>query len=159
MDRYDWYRLFLSLHLIAVVFGFGPAVAQSLLGLRARRAPIPARLPLTELVRDLGQRVFAPGGALVLVTGLVTAFIGDSDLRPFWVKAGIVLWLVLTALGTTLLLTARRMVAIQQSFTGPPSEDDIGMLGALGRRQGMLGGMTHLVLAITIVDMVWKPGS
>src|SRR5438105_4659959 len=135
MDRYDWYRLFLSLHLIAVVFGFGPAVAQSLLGLRARSAPIPARLAMTELIRDIGQRVFAPGGALVLITGLITAYIGEADLRPFWVKAGIVLWLVLTALGTTLLLTARRMVAIQHGFTGPPSEDEIATLGSLGRRQ------------------------
>ena len=157
MDRA--YRIWVFVHVLAVVFGLGPAVALAFVGLRARNAPAPARRPMAELARDISQRVVLPLGAVVLVTGITAALVGPSDLRPFWVKAGIVLWLVLVTSGITALLTVRRIIAIQQASGGSPGEDQRAELAALGRRQAMLSGITHVTLALALFDMVWKPGS
>ena len=163
MTRADWYRILKFLHVAAVVFGFGPAVAQSVVGARLRAAAPPVRLPMTEIVRDIGQRVIAPLGALVLVTGVVAVLLQpgasfDSFSRA-WVALGIALWLAISLLGFGLLTTARRMVGIHSKLTGPPTPDQLADIERLGRRQALLGGLTHLLLAVAIFDMVWKPGS
>ena len=163
MTRADWYRILKFLHVAAVVFGFGPAVAQSVVGARVRAASHPVRLPMTEIVRDVGQRVIAPLGALVLVTGVATVLLqpGASfdSFAQGWVALGIALWLAISLLGVGLLLTARRMVRFQSELTGPPTPDQVVGLERLGRRQALLGGLTHLLLVVAIFDMVWKPGS
>src|SRR2546423_8172656 len=134
MDRRDWYDVLVFLHILFVVFGFGPAVASSVIGLRTRTAPYPARLPMTEVNYFIGQRIIGPLAGLILVSGVAAAFVGEYDLKPAWIKAGIVLWLALVVVGFGVLRPAtKRMVEIQTGLTGPPTPEQTAQLESLGK--------------------------
>src|SRR2546423_14899546 len=89
MDRRDWYDVLVFLHILFVVFGFGPAAASSVIGLRTRTAPYPARLPMTEVNYFIGQRIIGPLAGLIPVSGGAAAYVGKYGLEPGWIKTGI----------------------------------------------------------------------
>ena len=160
MTRYDWYRLVVFLHIAVVVFGLGPTIALAVIGPRIKSAPFPARLPLTDVMVEIGSKLVRPLGVLILITGLLGTWIGEIEFGEPWIAIGIVLWLVGFGIGEGVLQpAAKRMKAIQESLTGPPTEAQMSELESLGRRSAMFGGFNHLVLALLIFDMVWKPWS
>ena len=158
VSRYDWYRLVKFLHVAVVVFGLGPTIALAVLGPRIGTAPIPARLPMTDVVVEIGRKLVRPLGILILLTGLLGTWIGEIEWEEPWIAIGIVLWFVGFGIGEAVLQpAARRMKAIQEGLTGPPTEEQMTELESLGRRQAVFGGVNHLVLTLLIFDMVWKP--
>ena len=161
MDRGDWYDIVVFLHIGFVVLGLGPSMALAVIGPRIPKAPIPARLPLTEAVQAISSRLVEPAAGLIFLSGVGAVFLSD-DVWTFsqsWLVIGVVLWAIATAIGLGVLRPAtNRMIAIQRSLTGPPSQDQMGTLESLGKRQAIFNGINHLLLVMLIFDMVWKPG-
>jgi len=82
----DTYNVLLFLHVLLVVVWVGGAMMLQMLYGRVRRAGEPGRVAayLSD-VEFIGQRVFAPASALVLVLGFALVAKGDWDLGEFWI--------------------------------------------------------------------------
>jgi Predicted integral membrane protein (DUF2269) len=114
--------------------------------------------PLTS-VADAAVGV-GMGGTIVL--GIWLAFsVGGYDIWDGWIIAAIVLWLITAALGrrasTAYVQGAQKAKELEAAGqTGPSAE-----LLALNRtsRGLVLQALVSIVVVLTLVDMIWKPGA
>jgi uncharacterized membrane protein len=154
------YELSVFLHVTAVVIGFGATFAEAVMfpvamKLDARHLPYVHRLQLA-----INQRLATPALAVVLVTGIYQVIEGDWSFGDFWISATFAILLVLGGLlGAYFIPSDRRLGALVERDLGggaaQPSDEYL--RGA--RTQGMVGGLTGLLLVAAIFLMVVKPGA
>jgi uncharacterized membrane protein len=125
------YNLFLVLHIVAVIAAFGP-----LFVLPRLQAADPAAASRLHL------RVVLPATVLLWVFGMgVTGLSDDAfELTDPWIAASLVLWVAVTAL---------QVVAVRPALAGRASQ----------RAGAAAMGASHLLYAVGIVLMVFKPGA
>jgi len=104
-------------------------------------------------IKTLDDRLANPAYVLLLVTGLLTAFVGNIPLETLWIAVSIGLWLVLLVVGLGVYTpTLRKQIKLVEAGAAGTTE-----YAALARR-GMLVGVLLAVIVIVIVFlMVTKP--
>jgi len=154
----DAYKLFLVLHLLTAIVGFGALVAMGIFGARAaahggNEGPVIFDYVVTS--RWAEWVVYA-----VPVLGIITVLLSDDTWKfsQAWVSASLGLFIVYVGVFHGLHLpNLKRMNVIMKEQGGgrPPQGSE---LAARGQKAGIFGGILNLTLVVIVVLMVWKPG-
>ena len=140
------YKLFLLLHIFAVIVAFAPAFVNPILSVRYKRdgGSIPGELG-AKLAKDSLQ-VHGPALALAGLFGF--GMIGMSDkvfeFSQSWVSIALLLWFLMLGIVFGLLIPAEKKAAAGDAVAES--------------RVSMFGGMLHVLLLLMLIDMIWKPG-
>ena len=155
----DW---MLALHVLSAFAYVAGVVLFWVLIVAVRRTDTPERTLSFAPASKVGNAAIGIGAGGTIVLGIFLAFsIGDYDIWDPWIVAAIVLWFVAAGIGQrtgkAYLIPVQKAQELNAAGqTGPNSE-----LLALNRTsQGLvLQFLASLVLALILVDMIWKPGA
>jgi uncharacterized membrane protein len=140
------YKLMLFLHILAVIVAFAPAFVWPFVSVKLKKEGKPVGPAIGELAA--GNTVKVHGPALVLAGIFGFGLVGMSkDVFSFsdaWVSAGMLVWFLMLGVIFGMMLPAEKKAAV-----GDQSADKI---------VSMAGGIMHLLLAIELVIMIFKPG-
>jgi uncharacterized membrane protein len=158
MDDFDLYRLFKTLHVIAVIILAGGGIMESIIG------PIVAKARTVEETRAYARLMFIsenylsiPAAIAIAVFGYATADRLDYDLGATWLLLGQVLFYVIVALGLGVLRpVANQLYRLTQAAPDGPITSEI--VTQLKQPLPAVAGMATGVLFLFIVYlMVAKP--
>jgi uncharacterized membrane protein len=154
-----WQNFLLAIHVLGAVFIFGPTVAFSFIGARAKKqgAPVAWAIGTVEFidqkwVNPLSLTLQPLSGALLILNG-------KNQWNPFeshgrWLLIGIILYIVATAYAIFVQSpTAKKALHLAEANQFGPE------FGALMKKVGMGGQFLTVLLIAIIVLMVVKPGS
>jgi uncharacterized membrane protein len=163
-DRYDsrmlasqspfgYYQLLLVLHLLTVIVGIGSVVLNGVYGNEAKKAGPNggnAVVRANHSVSTIAEYVIY----LIPVTGILMVIKDPRwDFSDTWVMISIALYVI--AVGNAhmnLIPGTKKMIELTQ---GPPTPE----LESVGKRLGIAGAVSNLIVVALVVLMVWKPGS
>jgi uncharacterized membrane protein len=158
-----FYEISVFVHISAAVVGFGATFAEALtfpvaMQVGKRHLPYVHKLQLA-----INQRLATPALAVVLITGIYQTIDGDWDFGMFWISAALALVIVIGALnGAYFIPTDRRLLAmVEREIAAAPPGEDVELSEEYmrrGRTEGILGGVTGLLIVVIIFLMVTKPG-
>jgi hypothetical protein len=162
------YKLVYLLHLSTVVVGFGSSFVYPALASRARKMERPQGFALTRASLALARPLTLYPVIAAGLFGAVLVVLSDEIYKfsQTWISIAFLLWFI--GLGVSIFLhlpNLKAMDGLQEQLVsgqvkggpgGPPPE--VAELQARGKRAGMYGGILHLVWALLMIDMVWKPG-
>jgi MFS family permease len=158
------YDLSVFVHITAVMVGFGATFAEAImfpvaLQVGAKHLPYVHRLQLA-----INQRLAGPALAIVLATGIYQVS-ERWEFDQFWVSAALVIILVIGALlGGYFIPTDRRLAPMVEREIKALGDREVTLSDLSdeyqrqGRREGIVGAMTGLLLVVAVYLMVVKPG-
>jgi uncharacterized membrane protein len=153
------YELSVFVHVTAVMVGFGATFAEAVMfpvamKVGTRHLPYVHRLQLA-----INQRLATPAMVIVLLTGIYQTTDGDWGFGSFWISATFLIVIVIGGLLGAYFIPADRRLAAQAEreleTSGEVSEDYLRQ----ARREGMIGGLTGILLIAAVFLMVTKPGA
>ncbi len=153
MDLQPWLLL---AHILGAVVWVGGGLMLSVVGLRARRSgDIGIIKDFAETLAYVGLRLFMPAVLVLGVTGVWLVLAGDGSFGQLWVLlalAGFAVALVLAVGYLSGIVVELERVASQPNASAAA-------VGALLGRWISGWVVVLLVLALTVADMVFKPGA
>lgn len=159
----SWYSLWLVLHVLAAVVGFGPTYAFPLISSMARKQPQHAAFA-TKVILAISKKYTFPAVLSLPVSGTAMILIRDLDLTANpWLTTSIVLYVIAVTFSIVQQTpNAQKMLATLESMPpGPPPAGAPGpppAVAALGKKLAM-GGMLLTLLSVAIFAlMLSKPG-
>jgi uncharacterized membrane protein len=156
------YEISLSLHIAAVVVGFGATFAESItfpvaMKLDKRHLPYVHRLQLA-----INQWLTTPALVVVLATGFYQVADADYDLGDFWLSATFAIVIVLGGLiGAYFIPTDRRLGAMVTREIAAAGDGEVVLSDEYQRRarmEGIVGTIAGVLIIAAIYLMVTKPG-
>ena len=157
------YDFSVFLHVTAVVVGFGATFAESItfpvaMTMDKRYLPYVHRLQ-----RAINQWFAGPAMLLILATGFYQVSDHDWDLGDTWLSWTLTIVVVIAAiLGGYFIPEDRKLQAMaERDIAAAPAGGEITMSDEYlrrSRREGIVGGITGLLIVIAIYLMVTKPG-
>jgi uncharacterized membrane protein len=152
----DWYALFRVVHVVVAVFWVGGGLLLTVLGLRAERADDPNEMAtLARQAAFAGEKLFAPGGLIVLAMGIAMMINTNWGWGKFWVVAGLVGYALTFVTGVGVLSPLAKKVEAAVTAHGPEHPESI----ALIRRILLIVRVDVAVLLLVVADMALKPFS
>ncbi|HUQ62145.1 MAG TPA: DUF2269 family protein [Acidimicrobiales bacterium] len=163
----DAYRLFLVLHLLTAIVGFGGVVAMGIFGARAARQGGAEGAAVFNYI--LGSRWAEWVIYSVPVFGIIAVLLSDDAWKfsQTWVSLSFVLFIVAVGVlhGLHLPNLKRMNVLLGELASGAVIAPEGGgrpsqatELANRGQKAGIFGGILNLTLVVIVVLMVWKPG-
>jgi hypothetical protein len=155
-----FFDVVLWLHVTSVVIAFGVTfVYPVIVPMTVRTAPRHVAW-LHGVQRAIGQRIITPFATVVLLTGIYLA--ADADVfSEWWVTVPILSILVLLGLGGAYFAPReRRLAALAERDIAAAGEGDVVFSQEyqdLGRQVAMVGGLSSLLVVVTIFIMVVGP--
>jgi uncharacterized membrane protein len=157
------YDFSVFLHVTAVVIGFGATFAESVtfpVAMTMDRRHLPY---VHRLQRSINQWFASPALLVILATGFYQVSDRDWDLGDFWLSGALTIVIVISAiLGGYFIPEDRKLQAMaERDIAAAPPGGEITMSGEYLRRsriEGIVGGLTGLLIVIAIYLMVTKPG-
>lgn len=153
------YKLFLVLHLLAVIIGAGAAFTVPLLGSLVRRADTRSQAAIHEAQAAAARMVVAPALLLAGLFGVVLVLSSEGAIGfgDAWISAAFGLWVVALALVAGVVAPGEmRLTRLHRRAAG--GEDTTSQIEAVRRLLSPAQGLTHLVLVVLVILMVWQPG-
>ncbi|MCU1351445.1 MAG: hypothetical protein JWM05_654 [Acidimicrobiales bacterium] len=140
------YNLMLFLHIVAVIIAFAPAFVWPLVSVQLRKSGKPVGPTISELAGGNTQRIHGPALVAAGIFGFATLGMSNKLFKfsQTWVSIAMVLWFIAIGIMFGLMAPAEKKLA----------NGDV----AAEARLSMFGGMLHLLLALLLIDMIWKPG-
>jgi uncharacterized membrane protein len=155
------YDLSVFLHITAVVIGFGATFAESItfpVAIRMDRRYLPY---VHRLQRAINQWFAGPALLVILATGLYQVSDHDLDQGDFWLSGTLTIVIVLGAiLGGYFIPEDRRLQAMAERDIAASGEGEVKLSDEYmrrSRREGIVGGLTGLLIVVAIYLMVTKP--
>lgn len=155
MDFYDW---MLALHLLSAFAVATAIVLYSILVLNGRRMTTLEQTRALWRVAPVGAPLIGAGMGLVLVFGVILALDSDDfELWDPWVIVGIVLWVLLGAIGRS---SGNYYMGVEKVAKegGPDAERTV-----LESLRSSIGMRLHLatvgLFLLLVLDMIFKPGA
>jgi uncharacterized membrane protein len=170
------YNLFLLLHLIGVIGGFGPTLVAPFFGAQAKARPGREGLAISEATFEVIRKYAEWMIYSVPITGIVMVLLSDDgwQFSDAWISLSFLLYIA--ALGIVHAVqypNLRRMNALMADLAagapapgaaagpgapgGPPPQ--VAELEMRGQRVAAVGGVLNLILLLILILMVWKPGT
>jgi uncharacterized membrane protein len=150
------YALFRVVHVAVAVFWVGGGLLLTVLALGAERRSDPEEIAtIARQAAFVGERLFAPAGLVVLVTGIAMMLNVDWGWGRFWVDAALAGYVVTFATGIGVLAPlAKKVSALVASHgaTAPETQEAI-------KRILLVARVDVAVLVLVVADMVTKPFS
>jgi uncharacterized membrane protein len=155
----DW---MLALHVLSAVAFVSGMVLFWVLIVAVRRIDTPDETLRFGPLAKVGNAAVGIGMGGTIVLGIWLAFsVGGYDIWDGWILAALVLWLIAAELG-------RRTGAAYEE--GPRKAEELEAAGQTGPSAELLAvnrtstgllmhTLTSIVVALIIIDMVWKPGA
>jgi uncharacterized membrane protein len=155
----DW---MLALHVLAAFSLVAGMILFWVLIVVVRRIDTPAEALRLSPITRIGNATVGIGLGGTIVLGIWLAFsVGGYDIWDGWILAALVLWLIAAELG-------RRTGAAYEE--GPRKAEELEAAGQTGPSAELLAvnrtstgllmhTLTSIVVALIIIDMVWKPGA
>ncbi len=151
-----WYAVFKLVHVGTVVLWVGGGLLLTALGLRAERANDAAEIAgLARQAAFAGERIFAPGGLLVLAMGIAMVVDHHIGFGATWVDIGLAGYAVTFTTGIAVLSPlARRVDALvaEKGAEHPETQAAI-------KRILLVARVDVGVLLLVVADMLMKPFS
>ena len=165
------YKLFLVLHFLTIIVGFGPMVLGGVFGVKAKARGGREGQAIAEATFEVLDEWATKFVYLVPVFGILLVLVSDDawQFSDAWISFSFLLYFV--ALGVVHGAhrpNLRRMNALMAELNagappagatggGPPPQ--VAELQERGKRAAMVGAFLNVLLLILIVLMVWKPGA
>jgi uncharacterized membrane protein len=155
----DW---MLALHVLSAFSWVAGMILFWVLIVVVRRIDTPAETLRLGPITKVGNATVGVGMGGTIVLGVWLAFsVGGYDIWDGWILAAVVLWLIAAELG-------RRTGAAYEE--GPKKAQELEAAGQTGPSAELLAvnqtstgllmhTLTSIVVALIIIDMVWKPGA
>lgn len=177
------YKLAVYLHVTSAILGFGSVFFMGLYGKAASEKKGKEGHAISEAANKVGEGVATPFIYAVLVTGILMVLFSKGSLKwsALWIWLAIALFVI--ALGISHGLhrpNLKAMLALSGELAemGPPpgagggagDGNDAGPpaggpppqaieLEARGKKAAIYGSILNLLVLVTLVLMVWKPGA
>ena len=176
LNRGDFgYDILLWIHILTAIVGFGSTFVWPALASRSRKLGNPVvSLEVSRMSLDLGHVLTTYFVYAVGVTGLILFGIGPwhtEAVSKTWIGIAILLYAIALTISLGFHLpNLRAMLGLQEELgaMGPPPQSAGAAAGGpppqvlelqeRGKRAGMYGGILHLLFALILLDMVFKPG-
>jgi uncharacterized membrane protein len=157
------YKLFLFLHVLAVIIGFGGVLLNGLYASRARRYTPDQSLAVMEVNGFVSMKVAEIFIFLAAVFGFGLVGLSD-DVYTFgqlWIWLSIIIYVVYLGISHGVLMPrVRALTALQRELAGGTAGPDApGRIEALGKQIGASSGVLHLAFVVILILMIWKPGA
>lgn len=157
------YDLSVWVHVSAVVVGLGTTFVGAVSFPLAMRAGV-RHLPYAhELQLVISQRITGPAFALIILTGIYQTIDADWGFGSFWISATFLILIVLGGINGGYLIPADRRLGAQAEREVAAAGDGPVTMSEDYQRQvrteGIVGGVTGLLIVIAIFLMVTKPGA
>ena len=157
-----WYKLFVVLHLLAVVFGIGTVVLNGVYANIAKKQGGPAAGAIMKAnfeVTLLAEKfIYA-----VPVFGILAVLTSDDawEFDQTWIWLSLALYVVAVGLSHAVMFPgAKRMQAIGAAMaSGQGGQAEAAEAAMLEKRMGAVGAVLDLMVVVIVVLMVWKPGA
>ncbi len=139
------YKLFLLLHIVAVIVAFAPAFVWPIVNAAMRkRGGVPG-----GVTAQAARNTMTVHGPALVAAGLfgILMIVTSDEVWEFsqgWVSGAFVVWILLAGIVFGAVLPAEKKAA-----AGDEKAE---------RMIGMFGGMVHLLLVVMLYLMIWKPG-
>jgi predicted Kef-type K+ transport protein len=159
------YDFSVFLHISAVVVGFGSTFSESVMfpvamKMSARHLPYVHRLQLV-----LNQFFVIPAVVIIAASGIYQMEEGNWDYGDLWVSATITILVIVTLINIFFFIPAdRKLLPIIQKAVADAGDRELGLADLpptyqrLGRAEGIMGGLTGILLIAAIFFMTTKPG-
>jgi uncharacterized membrane protein len=152
----DWYALFRVLHVVVAVFWVGGGLLLTVLGLRAERAEDPNEMAtLARQAAFAGEKLFAPGGLIVLAMGIAMMINTNWGWGKFWVVAGLVGYALTFVTGIGVLSPLAKKIDVLLKEKGPAAPETQATI----QRILVVARFDIAILLLVVADMVTKPFS
>jgi hypothetical protein len=162
------YRVWLFLHIISAIVGFGTVFLNGLYGQQAKRRQGVGGLAIAQATESVAK-IASLFIYAVFVSGIL--LVVESDVWGFddmWVSAAMGLYIVALGLSHGLLQpNVRKMNALMAEMVdaappaagagGPPPQ--VAEIGRRGRTVGMVSGALNVMVLVILYLMIWKPGA
>jgi uncharacterized membrane protein len=149
----NWYSLFKAIHVTLAVIWVGGGVSIMINGLRALNADSSSIVTVARQAAFLGERVFAPAGLVVFLTGVAMMINTSWGWGHFWVIVALLGYVSTFAVGIGVLSPLAKQIAESADSNGPEHPTTV----ALIQRILMIGRVDVAVLLVVVLDMVTKP--
>ncbi len=139
------YKLVFLLHILAVIVAFAPAFVWPVTNAALRKEGGVGPRVATQVVRN-SMMVHGPALVLAGFFGIVLVLLSDEawEFSQMWVSLAFLVWFALLGVVFGAIVPAERKVA---------QGDE-----AAEKRVAMFGGISHVLLLVMLILMIWKPG-
>lgn len=165
------YELVKWIHILVVVVGFGSTFVWPFLASRARATGDPGiMLHTTRISVQGGKTLTEPFIYAAGATGVILVLFGQMADFQYWKfsQAWVSIAFLLYIVGLVISLgfhtpNIKAMLALQEELAAgaPPAADgpppQVAELEERGKKAAMFGGILHLLFALILIDMVFKP--
>jgi uncharacterized membrane protein len=153
----------LSLHITAVMVGFGATFAESLLFPVAMKMSV-RHLPFVHRVQlSINRYLATPALVVVLATGFYQVGEGDWDFGDFWISATFGIVIVIGGLiGGYFIPTDRRLGPMVEREVAAAGQGEVVLSEQYQRAakmEGIVGAIAGVLLVVAVFLMVMKPGA
>ena len=151
-----WFALFKLIHVSVAVFWVGGGILLTVLALRAERSGSPEELAtIARQAAFVGERLFAPGGLLVLAMGITMVINQHLSWGTFWIDAGLAGYASTFVTGMAVLSPlAKRVAALLEEQGAAAAETQAAI-----KRILLVARFDVGVLLLVVADMLMKPFS
>lgn len=140
------YQVVFLLHILSALVAFAPLFVWPIVNvqLRKRGDGVPRALAQQATIND--TIVHGPAILLTGVFGILMVVLSENvyQFSQMWISLAFVLWFGLLGVMFGLLVPAQKKAA----------EGDVDA----AKRVSMYGGITHTLLLVQLIVMIWKPG-
>jgi uncharacterized membrane protein len=151
-----WYAVFKLVHVGTVVFWVGGGLLLTVLGLRAERSSNALELAtIAKQAAFAGERIFAPGGALVLAMGIAMVINHHIGFGTTWVDIGLAGYAITFTTGIAVLSPLAKRISGLLEEKGPEHPETQAAI----QRILLIARVDVAMLLIVIADMLMKPFS
>ncbi|MBV8562876.1 MAG: DUF2269 family protein [Actinobacteria bacterium] len=151
-----WFAVFKLVHVGTVVFWVGGGLLLTALGLRAERSKDAAEIAtIARQAAFAGERIFAPGGMVVLAMGIAMVINHHIGFGTTWVDIGLAGYAMTFVTGVAVLSPLAKKVGALAAEKGAEHPDTQAAI----RRILLIARVDVGVLLIVIADMLMKPFS
>jgi uncharacterized membrane protein len=152
----NWYSIFKWIHVSVAVFWVGGGLLLTVLGLRAERSTDPREIvTLAQQAAFTGEKIFAPGGLVVLLMGIGMVVHNNLGWGHFWIIAGLIGYAATFVTGVGVLSPLAKRIEHSAGTNGAEHPETI----ALIQRILLIARVDVAVLLIVVADMTLKPFS
>jgi uncharacterized membrane protein len=159
MDDFDWYRLFKTLHVVAVVLLGGGFVLEAIVGMLVTRVRTVQEARAYAQLLYISENYLSPAAAVAIaVFGYATADRFGYDLDVTWLLLGQVLFYGIAVLAIVFLRTAAKQLyrLTKEAPDGPLTPEIAAQLKK--PVAAIVGPITSIMFVFAIYLMVAKPG-
>jgi uncharacterized membrane protein len=150
------YAVFKLVHVGTAVFWVGGGLLLTVLGLRAERADDPMEIAtIARQAAFAGERIFAPGGLLVLAMGIAMTINDHIGFGTTWVDIGLAGYALTFVTGVAVLSPLAKKIGVLVEEKGPEAPETQAAI----RRILLIARLDVAVLLLVVADMLMKPFS